>query len=140
MAARNKDQRSDQDGGLSSSSNPTSLFKMSKLETEGLIHSAFKLTRHSRTQDLNTQLDTVDGGGSGEDRTESYPVCHGIAENHVLNLIAVFACTESAGSHVHSHRERQAPAMPNHPVNTRYVSWAEGHNWHKLALYNTPPS
>lgn len=65
MAARNKDQRSDQDGGLSSSSNPTSLFKMSKLETEGLIHSAFKLTRHSRTQDLNTQLDTVMEEGQG---------------------------------------------------------------------------
>lgn len=61
-------------------------------------------------------------GGSGEDRTESYPVCHGIAEDHVLNLIAVSACTESAGSHVHSHGQRQAPAMPNHPVNARYVS------------------
>lgn len=38
---------------------------MSKLETEGLIHSAFKLTRHSRTQDLNTQLDTVMEEGQG---------------------------------------------------------------------------
>lgn len=38
---------------------------MIKLETEGLIHSAFKLTRHSRTQDLNTQLDTMMEEGQG---------------------------------------------------------------------------
>lgn len=41
------------------------LLQMSKLETEGLIHSAFKLIRHSRTQDLNTQLDTVMEEGQG---------------------------------------------------------------------------
>lgn len=64
MVARNKNQRSDQEE-LSSSSNPTSLLKMIKLETEELIHSAFKLTRHNRTQDLNTQLDTVIEEGHG---------------------------------------------------------------------------
>lgn len=79
-------------------------------------------------------------GGSRKDGTEPYPVCHSIAEDHVLNLTAVSALTESAGSHVHSHRQCQAPAVSNHPVNARYVSWTEGHNWGELPLYNTAPS
>lgn len=59
---------------------------------------------------------------SGEGRAAPYPVCHSVAEDHVLNLTAVSACAEPAGGHVHSHRQRQAPAVPNHPVNARYVS------------------
>lgn len=52
---------------------------------------------------------------------KTYPVCHGIAEDHVLNFTAIPARTESAGSHIHSHGQRQAPPMPNHPVNAGHV-------------------
>lgn len=78
-------------------------------------------------------------GRAGLAAPKTYPVCHGVAEDHVLNIAAVFACAESAWSHIHSHRECQTPPVPNHPVNAGHVRWLEGH-WGHPGHYSMPPT
>lgn len=68
-----------------------------------------------------------------------YPVCHGAAEDHLLNFPAVSAGTESAGSHIHSHGESQAPPVPDHPVNAGHVRCTEGHTGVTLPGTACPP-
>lgn len=80
---------------------------------------------------------TLLGEGRPSAAPKPYPVCHGIAEDHVLNFAAVFACTQSAGSHIHSHGECQAPPVPNHPVNARHVRWGKDTGG-RPALYSMP--
>lgn len=77
-------------------------------------------------------------GGEAVCCPKPYPVCHGIAEDHVLNVPAVFACAESAGSHIHSHGECQAPPVPNHPVNARHVRWWKD-TWGRPHFTACPP-